>query len=70
MRPKNLTPKILSALEATGLPFSFEPGGRHIKVKLAGRLVMIWPYNGGHERGDGHLKMIASIKRVARQVQA
>lgn len=70
MKPKKINPKILAALEETGLPFTFERGSKHIHVRVSGRLACIWPSSGGHERGDGHLKLVAQIKRVAREVRA
>lgn len=35
---------IREALEATGLPWSLEPGKKHQHIRLAGRLVGILPH--------------------------
>lgn len=58
---------IRSALEATGLPWSLEPGGKHIKIKVNGRLVGILPRGSARDRDRANLNTIAQIKRTARK---
>lgn len=60
---------ITEALEDTGLPWSVENGGRHAKIKLAGRLVASL---GRASRSTSDLRptlnVISQIRRAAREV--
>jgi len=60
-------PKIIAALEQTGLPWEIKPGKRHRKVLVAGRVVTILPnYSSGGEAGRHEQNAIAAIRRGAR----
>lgn len=60
-----LDPRIVDALDATGLPWSVELGSKHRHIRLDGRLVGLIPL--GRERGYGRgtENTIAQIRRVA-----
>jgi len=63
--------KIEQALEATGLPWVAENGGKHIKVKLAGRLACILPKGANGNRGNttrACLNAVSQIRAIARSV--
>ena len=58
-------------LNATGLPWDVELGGKHVKIKLAGRLVGILPLNGRNIQQTNSVPMkntIAQIRRAAREL--
>lgn len=58
-------------LSETGLPWDIESGARHLKVKLAGKLVGIFPQagkTGGATRA--RLNIRAQIRRAARECRA
>ncbi len=58
-------------LRETGLSWDIESGGKHLKVKLAGRLVGIFPRDcrtGGGTRA--RLNIRAQIRRAAREQAA
>lgn len=64
-----LPAEIRSALERSGLPWSAENGGAHIKLKLKGRLVGVIG-KGRPSEGDGRAlhNTISQIRRAARQM--
>jgi len=58
-------------LNTTGLPWGVELGGKHVKIKLAGRLVGILPLNGRNIQQTNSVPMkntIAQIRRAAREL--
>lgn len=60
-------------LNATGLPWGVELGGKHVKIKLVGRLVGILPLNGRNIQQANSVPMkntIAQIRRAARELSA
>jgi hypothetical protein len=65
-----LNAKIEAALGQTGLPWSLERGGKHHKLRVAGRLAGILPRS-GHSETDQRavLNTVTQIRRVAREVQ-
>ena len=66
-----IDPRVKAALEEAGVPYELELGGRHRKVRLAGRLAGILPRSGvssGSQRAA--LNTIAQIRRVAREVRS
>ena len=67
-----LPPRLINALEATGLPWETVIGGSHTHIRLAGKLAGILPKNlKGKELNLPALqKTIAQIKRVAREVKS
>jgi hypothetical protein len=63
---KRIDPEIVAALEDTGKPFAFERGGKHLKIKLDGRLVGVLS-NGAATKNWREIKnTIAQIRRAAR----
>lgn len=61
---------IKEALDKTGLPYSVEPGKRHDKAYVAGRMVGVISKGMGHSQSDGdkgNLQIITAIRRRARQ---
>jgi hypothetical protein len=65
-----LPTKITVALEATGLPWCTELGGKHYKIRVAGRLAGVYP-KGGHSSADNRalLNTITQIRRIAKEVK-
>lgn len=60
-----------AALDETGLPYEIERGGRHAKIKLAGRLVGILPKGSGNEAHSRSLmNTISQVRRMARELRA
>lgn len=57
-------PKIIAALEATGLPWALEQGRGHFKIRLAGRLAGVVSVNPS-PRSRASLNVISQIKRIA-----
>lgn len=69
--PRGTDPRIIKALEETGAPYAFEPGTRHVQIRVGGRLAGILPR--GSTRHDGKkaiLNTIAQIRRAASAVTA
>lgn len=65
-----LHPAIKTALEETRMPYELVNGGRHVKIRLAGRLVGILPYN-GHQDPDRCLRnLVATIRRSAKEIRS
>lgn len=62
--------ELQEALERTGLPWGVEEGTKHIKVKLAGRLVGIFPRGKKQEtKRRSLLNTIAQVRNAARQIK-
>lgn len=59
--------RILAALKATGKPWTLERGGKHIKIRMAGRFVGILPLGGANEADRATRNTIAQIRRAARK---
>lgn len=57
------------ALVATGLPYTIEPGARHRKIKVAGRLAGILPRSPTKDSDlRPALNVASQIKRLAREI--
>jgi hypothetical protein len=66
-----LPERLREALDATGLPWVIELGGKHYKVRLAGKLVSIYPKGKGHETDKrALLNTITQVRRAARELQS
>jgi hypothetical protein len=65
-----LPAELREALDRTGLPWGVEEGTKHNKVKLAGRLVGIYP-RGKRQEGERRslLNTIAQVRNAARQIK-
>jgi hypothetical protein len=66
-----LDPKLEQELDATGLPWHTEVGGKHYKIKLAGRLVGVYPKGkvaGPYKRSL--LNTITQVRRAAQEIMA
>lgn len=62
-------PKVIVAeLQRTGLPYSLEPGSKHIRIKLRDKLVGIYPLNGRAKEGRAMKNVISQIRRAAREL--
>ena len=64
--------QIEGELKATGLPFAFDRGTKHIKVVLAGTLVGILPRGKTIRESDGRafMNLRSQIRRLARDMGA
>ena len=68
-RPKFFTPALESALEATGLPWTLEPGSKHFHIRLAGKLAVVLPQGiKGSPSRILDAKNIRNVQRIAREV--
>ena len=71
---RRIPPTLLKALDETGLPYDFEMGTRHIKVRLAGVFVGIIP-KGKTSTSEGMgqsfaLKnSVAQVRRAAKKIK-
>lgn len=65
-----IDPRLEAALDATGLPWIVEDGKKHHKVKLAGKLVAVYPYG---KKQDAYkralLNTITQVRRVAQELK-
>jgi ABC-type uncharacterized transport system ATPase subunit len=70
-KPRTFIPKVIrQELDATGLEWVVEVGGRHQHIRLAGRLVSILPICGADENGGRAMKnVIAGIRRRAKEIK-
>lgn len=58
-------------LRETGLPWAIDSGARHMKVRLAGKLVGIFPQNGKAGNATrARLNIHAQIRRAAKECVA
>ena len=65
-----LPDELREALDMTGLPWEVEAGRKHYKVKLAGRLVAVYPHGKAQERYKrALLNTITQVRRTARELQ-
>lgn len=62
--------RLKDALEQTGLPWEIERGGRHYKVKIAGKLAAIFPLGTANERERRSLlNTISQVRRTAKGIR-
>ena len=65
-----LPDELREALNRTGLPWEVETGKKHNKVKLAGRLVAVYPHGKAQERYKrALLNTITQVRRTARELR-
>ena len=65
-----LPDRLREALEETGLPWEIVEGGKHHKVKLAGRLVAVYPMGKAKEAEKRSLlNTISQVRRAARELR-
>lgn len=62
--PKNLRDE----LDSTGLTWALINGGRHYKIKLAGKLVGIYPRSPTRDVDRAAKNTIAQIRRAVREI--
>jgi hypothetical protein len=55
-------------LDSLGCRWSIEPGKKHNKIKVCGRLVGVIPMNGRNDDSDAGRRATLNIKSRARQV--
>lgn len=61
-------PKLIVAeLQRTGLPYSLEPGSKHVRIKLCDKLVGIYPLTGRAKEGRAMKNIISQIRRAAQR---
>lgn len=62
--------ELREALERTGLPWDVEMGKKHNKVKLAGRLVAVYPH-GKKQDSDRRalLNTISQVRHAAQEIR-
>lgn len=58
--------EVREELDNTGLPWKIETGSKHYKIRLAGRLVGIYPQGKEIAVGRGTRNLRAQVRRVAR----
>jgi hypothetical protein len=65
-----LPSEITVALDATGLPWAMEKGGKHYKIRVAGRLAGVYP-RGKHSECDRRavLNTVTQIRRIAKEIK-
>ena len=57
-------------LEASGLPWSIDNGGKHLKLRLGGRLIGVLPKGSSHTQDPRATKnLVAQIRRAAREMR-
>jgi hypothetical protein len=62
-------PLVIAALDETGLPWTVDQDGGHLKIRLAGRLVGVMSAGSkDDERGRAFMNVIAQIRRAAREM--
>ncbi len=65
-----LPAKVREALEETGLPWEVVNGARHYKVKLAGKLVGVYPHGKVKETEKRSLlNTVSQVRRAARELR-
>lgn len=68
--PVRFDKRLGEALDATGLPWTIEPGTRHFKIRLAGRLCGIVPQGVKGESGPKMLaKNVKNVQRIAAKIK-
>lgn len=66
-----LPAELREALDKTGLPWDVEAGKKHYKVKLAGRLVAVYPHGKAQERyRRALLNTITQVRRTAQELRS
>lgn len=66
---RRIDPEIQSALDATGLPYAFEDGGRHTKIKIGNRLAGVLSRGAGTKSWREAKNTVAQIRRLAKEIQ-
>lgn len=62
--------ELREALDQTGLPWELERGKKHNKVKLAGRLVAVYPHGKAQDAyRRALLNTITQVRRTARELR-
>ena len=64
-----LDKSIRGALDATGLPWTIEDGGKHCKIRLAGRLVGVFSKGKNDKFARTVLNTISNIRRLERELR-
>lgn len=61
-----LNDEIVSLLRASGLPWGVENGGKHLKLRVAGELVAVFPRGHKSSVSKGDLNMLKTVQRFLR----
>lgn len=60
--------QVLAALNATGLPYAFHTGSKHIQIRICERMVGILPIDGNGIEGRAMRNVISQIRRAAKEL--
>lgn len=63
-----LDKNIQAALDATGLPWTVETGGKHYKIRLAGRLVGVFSKGKNAQPSHSIQNTISNIRRLYKEL--
>lgn len=64
-----LPDQLREALDKTGLPWEVIKGGKHNKVKLAGKLVAVYPLGKGRDAEKRSLlNTVSQVRRAAQEI--
>lgn len=64
-----IPPEIRRACDETGLPYEFQQGTRHIKIRVGGRFVGILPHGTvRNKKGYAMANVVSQIRRRGREV--
>lgn len=63
-----LDKSIRGALDATGLPWTVETGGKHHKIRLAGRLVGVFSMGNNTQPPHTVHNTVSNIRRLEREL--
>ena len=67
----NLPPSLQEELEKTGLPWSIDHGSKHFKIRLAGRLVGVYPHGKAQDKHiRSLLNTITQVRRAAQEIKS
>ena len=60
---------IVEALDATGIAYSVEVGAKHLKVRMAGYLVLVVSRGNVRDAGRERKNCLATIRRAAEAIR-
>lgn len=66
---RRIDPEIQAALDATRLPYTFEDGGRHLKIKIGNRLAGVLSRGAAPKSWREAKNTVAQIRRLAKEIQ-
>jgi hypothetical protein len=63
-----LSDELRGVLEGCGLPWALQPGKRHVKLTVGGRLAAVLPKVRGHDSGSTPDNVLAAVRRLVREL--